>query len=95
MVATHELGHHVFEKLIDLMNNEQKATLKALINDDSGGDYERLFYNGKISYYATSNRHEHIAECFANWYCMNDQATKHNQNLFKFLKQTYDEIFSR
>lgn len=93
MVAVHELGHHVFEKLVDLMDDNEKSKLKSLVMDNSNP--KSLQRKGEISGYATTSRHEHIAECFANVYCVGDNATNHNKKLFAFLKDVYKRIYDK
>lgn len=95
MVASHEIGHHVFEKLIDLMDDNDKAQLKSIMWKETGGK-ARPFELQKmklISGYATTSRHEHMAEAFANVYCMGDNATSHNKNIVNFLKKVYNKIY--
>ena len=95
MVGTHEIGHHVFEKLIDLMDRGEKAQLKKVMWAETGGvqDPKKLRRMGMISGYAETNRHEHIAEAFANVYCAKDNATQHNKNIVLFLKGVYNRIY--
>lgn len=90
MVAVHELGHHVFEKLVDLMSKDEKDTLRQLVD---AKNINHLYKTKEISGYAMTSRHEHIAECFANVYCLGDKATTHNKKIFNFLKNVYKRIY--
>lgn len=95
MVAIHENGHHIFEKLVDLMNEQEQVQLRKILTADTDGrfDFRNLVKERIISKYATVSRHEHIAEAFANVYCMRDQATQHNKNIVLFLKGVYNRIY--
>lgn len=96
MVGVHELGHHVFEKLKTHFEQQDFDALDNLLTDGIGMakcDFRLLQNKGEISGYATYSQHEHMAEAFANVYCMGDGATEHNKKLVKFLKGIYDKTY--
>lgn len=110
MVAVHELGHHVFEKLKTYFSDADNQQLEQVLTDGKGygafrvvpalfgsgiNDYQNLQKAKEISGYATVSQHEHVAEAFANVYCVGDNATTHNKKIVKFLKSVYERVFGQ
>lgn len=87
---THELGHHCFFSLSRMMNQQEFDEFWKLTDSHFA---RQLYHKGEISDYATKNRHEHVAECFADHYCRGDNASPHNKKLFNFLKGVYNRVF--
>lgn len=95
MVGAHEIGHHVLEKLLGLMKKDEVKKLRDVMWAETKGvmDAHRMHKMGQISGYAMTNRHEHVAEAFANVYCAGPNATQHNKNVVMYLKGVYDRIY--
>lgn len=92
MVGTHELGHHVFEKIVSLCSKEEVDNINQIIDRHN---VKKLYAQGEISGYATTSRHEHVAEAFANVYCMGNQATSHNKKLYNYIKTIYNRLYGK
>lgn len=87
---THELGHHCLYSLSRMMNQQEFNRFWQLTDPQNA---KMLYSQGQISGYAKKNRHEHVAECFADHYSRGDNATTHNKELFNFLKGVYNRIY--
>lgn len=88
-IATHELGHSILYRLGRFMSDDEWNAFWNLT------EHPRILFNsGEISRYAATNRHEQVAEAIADWYCRGENATRHNKEVFKFLKEVYDRIYA-
>lgn len=86
----HELGHHCLFSLSRLMNQQEFEEFWKLTDPKS---LAKEWLNGEVSEYARKNRHETVAEAFADHYARGDNATKYNKKLFNFIKGVYDRVF--
>ena len=86
--STHELGHHCYNQLFVMLNNNDKQQLQKML-----GNSWLLLASNEISGYASTSKEEQIAEAFCDYFCRGDGATRTNKNIYKFFKGVYDRVF--